>query len=143
MHELIRRTLGLGCIVAALSATAFAVDARGKSLDCITEQKYQCDRNGCRGADPGFVEAERYRLEESGKLITACLWSACYSGATADWSQTDRQAAGTARLTRENGDGVLLLTFTLSTDDRFSAAYSTGGEELSVAFGRCSKPDTH
>lgn len=131
-----------GLAGSAMLCASIAAASDTGSLQCSTEKKYECVSGGCRTAEEGFARAERYVFEPRRQRLTACLWSQCFSGAASVSTAADGEARAAARLRGEGPASAesLTLTFTLRPDGGFSAAYSTGGAGLAVAFGRCSPP---
>jgi hypothetical protein len=113
--------------------------APGEVLACSIEARYDYGKTGCRNADEGFAQAERFRIDTKRQRLTACLWSACFSGNASIWSTADGEIQGAARLRRDHGREFLTLTFTLLKDRRFSTMYGTGELATAVAFGKCER----
>lgn len=127
--------------VLAVSMTLYSSLAGANDvLDCVTENKFECSTAGCRDAEEGYVDAERYRLELDTQQLTACLWTVCYSGPASIWTPSETNTYGAWLLRSEPGAESLLLTFKLSPAGHFEATYSSTGEGLSTAFGRCLRP---
>jgi hypothetical protein len=131
------REAGLVIAAALFAATATAADLPGRTLDCTTEIKFECDTDGCLDAEEGFADAERYRIDPAARHVTACLWSTCFGGQASAWTLLDGETRAVALLGSDGNDSYLALAFTLTNDGTFSATYSTGGRGTAVVFGTC------
>ena len=132
---LIASVLILTTILFVQSATARP--KRVTQLECITSDKHNCEPGVCQSAEVGFADAERYWINS--KNVTACLWSTCFTGPVLNIKKSDSETVFAGRLPAENGSDSLTLTFSLLQNDRFSATYFTGGQGMSVVFGRCNR----
>jgi hypothetical protein len=134
-----RKICLIGVLTTCAGMSLAATVEIGETLDCVTESKFECDAAGCRGAEEGYADTERYRLDLAARELTACLWSTCYAGPAAAWVHSDTSIRSAWQLRSEEREESLLLTLKLLPTERFETTYSTDGASMSVAFGRCTR----
>ncbi|MBF0609642.1 MAG: hypothetical protein G8345_19405 [Magnetococcales bacterium] len=130
--------LGIGLVFLNMANNSLAQAA---IYNCTPDHQHTCDQQGCTTTTENFAHAETFTLDTQRKIISACLWTACYEG-RASFYHVDKQGEITAMgQLQEQGDNPdkspRLLSLTKDANHHFTAVWSYSGSGLTFDMGVC------
>ena len=131
----------LAALAAAVGLAQAADTPRGWS--CTPTARYECSAEKCGKVAPEELRSARFDYEPRSRRLSACLWSACYSGrATTAGSPESGALAVTGLLRRESPPQVETRQVSLHVDEKsgeFSAVWTQDPRVTATDFGRCER----
>lgn len=128
--------------LAAAASLAHAADAP-PAWTCTPTARFECSAEKCSKVAPEELRSARFTYEPRTRKLSACLWSACYSGrVVATASPEANVVAASALLKRESPPQTETRQVSLHIDTRsaeFSAVWTQDAKVTATDFGRCER----
>lgn len=131
--------------LAALAAAAGLAHAADAPLgwSCTPTARYECSAEKCGKVAPEELRSARFDYEPRARRLSACLWSACYSGRGVVAGSADAgTVAVSGLLKRESPPQTETRQVSLHIDGKsgeFSAVWTQDAKVTATDFGRCER----
>lgn len=133
-----------GCqaaVLVALVTPAFATAQPGKILHCSPAVQYVCDRESCGRSTEGFQHAESFTYDPGSRVLSACLWTNCYSAKARRFESAAGKETTIVGLLPAEGRPKhyppVLVSLTIDANRNFVAVWQYTGQGLTFDQGRC------
>lgn len=124
-------------LLAAFPLAATSAD----NLVCRPSSKHHCDADGCARETEGFQHAEVFYYHHEAKVLTACLWTNCYSDTVSVFVAPDKtQTSLVGWLPPDHSPDMyppMLITMTIDSEHRFTASWQHQGNGITLDHGIC------
>lgn len=110
------------------------------SYDCLPRIKYECNEQKCERITEGFQHAESFSFDAKRSEISACLWTACYSGKATTFRNPSSGELTAISLAKPEYSMAkpIVISITIDKGKNFTAIWSYGGRGLTFDVGKCS-----
>lgn len=128
-----------------LLCVAQITEANANDLVCRPSSKNFCAAEGCTLETEGFQHAEVFYFHDDAKVLTACLWTNCYSGqAFVHLGPASSEKSVFGILQPDHSPEMyspMLVTLTVDSDNHFTASWQHSGKGLTLDHGICNTPE--
>lgn len=105
--------------------------AAAEELRCAPAVQYVCDAAECQRATEGFQHAESFAYDSASGILSACLWTSCYSAAAKVYGPSpDGETTIIGELIDENPSSQApprLVSLTIDAKRNFVAIWQYAG----------------
>ncbi len=119
----------------------FAGVSSAEPVRCMAQVQYACDRERCDRTTEGFQHAQTFAYDTASGLLSACLWTNCYSAkSTVLPAHEGTETTFIGKLVAEHQPDLyppLLVSLTVDKHGNFVAVWQYTGQGLTFVQGTC------